>query len=446
MPVTRRLIAQALRVVGVEPDTVSDVEIALSEACANVLRHAQVGDSYEVRAGFDQERAFLEIIDQGAGFADTSGPAGRRRRGERARGRAHARADGQGAFRDPAPATAHPSSWKSACASCRTRRCGRCAPSGASDRRRRLATAIAPSSRTRRLSRRRNRRGRRRRQSGPRSTTVEAWPHRPPRIGVVTFPGSLDDRDALRAVTLAGAQAVPLWHADSDLHGVDAVVLPGGFSYGDYLRAGAIARFSPVVAELVEAAHDGLPVLGICNGFQVLCEAGLLPGALTRNAGLRFVCRDQQLTVENTGTFWTAGYEPGATIVIPVKHGDGRFVAEPSTIAELEARRSGRLPLRRRQSERFDRRHRRRLLHRRPGRRADAPPRARHRGAHRPQPRRARHVHRRRSRSWSPRDRRWPPTRPRACTASSASPTTSTPASSRLWAASPAGPSSPCTR
>ena len=127
----------------------------------------------------------------------------------------------------------------------------------------------------------------------------------------MTFPGSLDDRDALRAVTLAGAQAVPLWHADADLQGVDAVVLPGGFSYGDYLRAGAIARFSPVVAALVEAARDGLPVLGICNGFQVLCEAGLLPGALTRNAGLRFVCRDQQLTVENTATFWTAGYAAG---------------------------------------------------------------------------------------------------------------------------------------
>jgi phosphoribosylformylglycinamidine synthase I len=153
----------------------------------------------------------------------------------------------------------------------------------------------------------------------------------------VTFPGSLDDRDALRAVTLAGATPVPLWHADRDLDGVDAVVLPGGFSYGDYLRAGAIARFSPMVATLIDAANDGLPVLGICNGFQVLCEAGLLPGALTRNAGLRFVCRDQQLRVDNAGTFWTRSYRQGDTLVIPVKHGDGRFVAHPATIIELEA-------------------------------------------------------------------------------------------------------------
>jgi phosphoribosylformylglycinamidine synthase subunit PurQ / glutaminase len=157
------------------------------------------------------------------------------------------------------------------------------------------------------------------------------------RIGVVTFPGSLDDRDALRAVQLAGAEAVPLWHADSDLDGVDAVVLPGGFSYGDYLRAGAIARFSPLVAALIEAARDGLPVLGICNGFQVLCEAGLLPGALTRNAGLRFICRDQLLRVETTGTAWTGAYEPGSTLLIPVKHGDGRYVADQATIAQLEA-------------------------------------------------------------------------------------------------------------
>ncbi len=162
-------------------------------------------------------------------------------------------------------------------------------------------------------------------------------PDQPLTIGVVTFPGSLDDRDAQQAVRLAGAQPVALWHADAELHGVDAVVLPGGFSYGDYLRAGAIARFSPVVAEVIAAARDGLPVLGICNGFQVLCEAGLLPGALTRNAGLRFVCRDQQLRVENASTVWTSAYEPGATIVIPVKHGDGRFVAHPDTIIALEA-------------------------------------------------------------------------------------------------------------
>ena len=167
---------------------------------------------------------------------------------------------------------------------------------------------------------------------------------RQPRIGVVTFPGSLDDRDALRAVALAGAEPVPLWHADSDLAGVAAVVLPGGFSYGDYLRAGAIARFSPVVAALIDAAHDGLPVLGICNGFQVLCEAGLLPGALTRNVGLRFVCRDQQLRVENATTYWTGAYAPGSTVVIPVKHGDGRYVADPATITQLEA--EGRIVMR----------------------------------------------------------------------------------------------------
>jgi phosphoribosylformylglycinamidine synthase I len=164
------------------------------------------------------------------------------------------------------------------------------------------------------------------------------------RIGVVTFPGSLDDRDAQRAVQLAGAEAVPLWHADPDLYGVDAVVLPGGFSYGDYLRAGAIARFAPVLASVIEAARDGLPVLGICNGFQVLCETGLLPGALTRNAGLRFICRDQQLRVENSNTAWTSAYVPDSTLVIPVKHGEGRYVAQPETITQLEA--EGRIVMR----------------------------------------------------------------------------------------------------
>jgi phosphoribosylformylglycinamidine synthase len=156
------------------------------------------------------------------------------------------------------------------------------------------------------------------------------------RVGVVTFPGSLDDRDALRAVRLSGATAVPLWHGDADLLGVDAVVLPGGFSYGDYLRAGAIARFSPVVAEVIAAAGRGLPVLGICNGFQVLCEARLLPGALIRNAGLHFVCRDQTLQVASAGSAWTSGYADGQQIVIPVKHGEGRYVADEVTLVELE--------------------------------------------------------------------------------------------------------------
>jgi phosphoribosylformylglycinamidine synthase len=157
-----------------------------------------------------------------------------------------------------------------------------------------------------------------------------------PTVGVVTFPGSLDDRDAARAVKAAGADAVPLWHGDADLKDVDAVVLPGGFSYGDYLRGGAIARFSPVVGEIVRAAGKGLPVLGICNGFQVLCEAHLLPGALVRNAGLRFVCRDQLITVESDATRWTVDYRAGQQIVIPVKHGEGRYVADRETLAKLE--------------------------------------------------------------------------------------------------------------
>ena len=142
------------------------------------------------------------------------------------------------------------------------------------------------------------------------------------RIGVVTFPGTLDDVDASRAVRVAGAEAVSLWHADADLHDVDAVVLPGGFSYGDYLRCGAIARFAPVMTPLVAAAEGGLPVLGICNGFQVLCESHLLPGALTRNDSLHFVCRDQRLRVENANTMWTSDFSPGDEIVIPLKNGE----------------------------------------------------------------------------------------------------------------------------
>ncbi len=156
------------------------------------------------------------------------------------------------------------------------------------------------------------------------------------RIGVITFPGTLDDVDAARAVRLVGAESVALWHGAADLHEVDAVVVPGGFSYGDYLRAGAIARFAPVMAEVVRAASVGMPVLGICNGFQVLCEAGLLPGALTRNDGLHFLCRDQWLRVESTTTAWTTRYEPGAEIMVPLKSGEGCYVASEQVLDELE--------------------------------------------------------------------------------------------------------------
>jgi phosphoribosylformylglycinamidine synthase I len=157
------------------------------------------------------------------------------------------------------------------------------------------------------------------------------------RIGVVTFPGTQDDTDALRAVRLVGAEPVPLWHRDPSLHGVDAVILPGGFSYGDYLRAGAIARFSPVMDTVVSAAREGLPVLGICNGFQVLCESHLLPGALIRNSGMLFVNRDVRLRVESAATVWTSDYEVGQEIVIPIKNGEGKYTADERTLDELEA-------------------------------------------------------------------------------------------------------------
>jgi len=156
------------------------------------------------------------------------------------------------------------------------------------------------------------------------------------RIGVVTFPGSLDDADAARAIRIAGGEPVSLWHGDEDLKSVDAVVLPGGFSYGDYLRCGAIARFAPVMTQLVKAAGGGLPVLGICNGFQVLCESHLLPGALTRNDHLHFICRDQALRIEDSGSAWTGDYSVGQEIVVPLKNGEGCFVADERVLDELE--------------------------------------------------------------------------------------------------------------
>ena len=156
------------------------------------------------------------------------------------------------------------------------------------------------------------------------------------RIGVITFPGTLDDVDAARAVRLAGADSVALWHKDADLKAVDAVVVPGGFSYGDYLRCGAIARFAPVMDEVVEAASGGMPVLGICNGFQVLTEAHLLPGALIRNDHQKFICREQRLRIESTTTAWTCLFADGEEITVPLKNGEGSFIAAPDELARLE--------------------------------------------------------------------------------------------------------------
>ncbi len=160
-----------------------------------------------------------------------------------------------------------------------------------------------------------------------------------PRVGVVTYPGSQDDRDALWALSALDAEAVPVWHEERELPDLDAVVLPGGFSYGDYLRCGAIARFSPVTAAVCEFAEAGGLVLGICNGFQILCEAGLLPGVLLRNESLRFVCRDVLLVVERADLPFTSRCSVGRRIVIPVKHGDGRWFAPPDLVRELEANR-----------------------------------------------------------------------------------------------------------
>ena len=157
------------------------------------------------------------------------------------------------------------------------------------------------------------------------------------RIGVVTFPGSLDDRDAQRAVREAGGEAVALWHGDSSISNVDAVVLPGGFSYGDYLRCGAISRFAPVMTDVIEKAKQGLPVLGICNGFQILCESHLLPGALTRNKDLHFICKDQELEIVNNKTLWTSDYHAGQHITIPLKNGEGSFLCDDETLNMLES-------------------------------------------------------------------------------------------------------------
>jgi phosphoribosylformylglycinamidine synthase len=156
------------------------------------------------------------------------------------------------------------------------------------------------------------------------------------KVGVVTFPGSLDDRDALRAIRLAGAEPVALWHGEHDLQGVDALVLPGGFSYGDYLRCGAIAAHSPIMVEVIDAAHKGMPVLGICNGFQMLVETGLLPGGLIRNDHGAFICRDQKLRVENVDTPWTRGYSEGQEITMPLKNGEGGFIADDETLKRIE--------------------------------------------------------------------------------------------------------------
>jgi phosphoribosylformylglycinamidine synthase len=162
---------------------------------------------------------------------------------------------------------------------------------------------------------------------------------RPPLVGVVTFPGSLDDRDALRAVRFMGGEGVPLWHAERDLRGVDAVLLPGGFSYGDYLRCGAIARFAPIMDQVRAFAEAGGPVVGICNGFQILCEAGLLPGALIRNRHLRFVCRWVDVRVETSASPLTAEIVAGDVLRVPVKHGEGQFVASASDLGRIEAER-----------------------------------------------------------------------------------------------------------
>jgi phosphoribosylformylglycinamidine synthase subunit PurQ / glutaminase len=164
------------------------------------------------------------------------------------------------------------------------------------------------------------------------------------KIGVVTFPGSLDDQDALRAIRLCDGEPVPLWHGNDTLDGVAAVILPGGFSYGDYLRCGAISRFAPVMTEVIKAAAAGMPILGICNGFQILCEAHLLPGALIRNDVRVFICKDQDLQVESVDTTWTSDFTTGQIINLVLKNGEGGYVADEETLLRLEG--EGRIILR----------------------------------------------------------------------------------------------------
>jgi phosphoribosylformylglycinamidine synthase len=156
------------------------------------------------------------------------------------------------------------------------------------------------------------------------------------RVGIITFPGTLDDRDAATAVALGGAEAVPLWHKNTNLNDVDAVILPGGFSYGDYLRAGALASVSPIMESVIDKANEGMPVLGICNGFQMLCETGLLPGALTRNQDLHFICRPELIRITNTNTRWTNFFQPDTELIIPIKNGEGCYQIASEDLKKIE--------------------------------------------------------------------------------------------------------------
>ena len=334
VPLVRRVLDCALTEMGVDREVRDDLALAVTEAVSNVLRHAADGVHYTVVGRLDEGVCVLEVRDHGRGF--DSGLQGHEPASETAeggRGMALMRAlvdevtwtmpEGDGTkvllTKRYAAALAVLVGTSAAGSSSLAGGRGRAeAPTVGPPTAPTLRGVAEPA-----------------RDATPGGGPAGGGPDRP-RVGVVTFPGSLDDVDAARAVRLAGAEPVVLWHGDADLRGVDAVVLPGGFSYGDHLRAGALARFAPVTGEVVAAAARGLPVLGICNGFQVLCEAGLLPGALLRNATGRFVCRPQRLAVERTATAWTRAYEPGAEVVVPVKNGEGRWVADAATVARVE--------------------------------------------------------------------------------------------------------------